>query len=260
MCSNAPKGLSVADLLPGAIFAIGSGACSSLALIVGYWVLPLGALFITATFLVAREVRTLKTVERKCRARLRRRECLACGESLDKQIEGETLCESCSSQCDAVKPVDYPTADTVAEWDDASLFSAAGCESVLRYLKEGFETLNDAERSLCCLYLLEAEVNNGGFGQWIWNVCPRAAIETPLVLQRIGATEMAAFVTRALQPFGDLTRFPSNDEWLEHYLSCPDEVHEHLETLTRPFLELEDSFLELAYAYARAHWKSVRTT
>jgi hypothetical protein len=158
-----------------------------------------------------------------------------------------------------VKSVEYPTPDTVAEWDDASLFAAAGCESALRYGKDGFESLNDVERSLCCLYLLEAEVNNGGFGQWIWSVCPRAAAETPHVLREIGAAEMASFVVDALLPFGDLTRFKSKDEWLEHYLSCPDELGEHLDSLTRPFLELEDSFLELAYAYTRAHWESVRT-
>ena len=159
----------------------------------------------------------------------------------------------------AVKPVDYPTADTVAGWDDASLFAAAGCEAALRYGESGFEALNDAERSLCCLYLLEAEVNNGGFGQWIWSLCPRAAAETPLVLQRIGAAGMASFVTHALLPFGDLTRFRSKDEWLDHYLSCPDDLHEDLEALTRPFLELEDPFLESAYAYARANWQAVRT-
>jgi hypothetical protein len=159
----------------------------------------------------------------------------------------------------ALKSVGYPTPDNVAQWDDASLFAAAGCESTLRYHNEDFEALNHAERSLCCLYLLEAQVNNGGFGQWLWNSGPRAAAETPLVLQTIGATEMASFVVDALLPFGDLTRFKSKDEWCTYYLSCPDEVHEHLETLTQRFLELEDPFLQLAYAYTRTHWKSVRS-
>jgi hypothetical protein len=159
----------------------------------------------------------------------------------------------------AAKSVEFPTLDTVGEWDDASLFAAAGCASALRYDEDGFETLNDAERSLCCLYLLETEVNNGGFGQWIWNVCPRAAAETPLVLQAIGATEMASFVANTLLQFGDPTRFRSKDEWLNHYLSCPEDVHEHLETLTPAFLVLEDEFLKLAYAFARANWNSVRT-
>jgi hypothetical protein len=103
ICSNAPRGMSVADLLPGAIFAIGSGACSALALIVGYWILPLVALFIAATLLVAREVRALKTVERKCRARRRRHECLACGEPLGRPTADARVCEACSSQLSAAK-------------------------------------------------------------------------------------------------------------------------------------------------------------
>jgi len=153
----------------------------------------------------------------------------------------------------------YPTPETVEDWDDASLFTAAGCASALRYHKDGFETLNDAERSFYCLYLLEADVKNGGFGQWMNCLCPRSAAETPRVLRKIGATEMASFVADALRPMGDLTRFQTKEEWAEHYLSLPDEVHEHLETLTRPFLELEDRFLELAYAYTRVQWESIRT-
>src|SRR5688572_10817094 len=151
--------------------------------------------------------------------------------------------------------VDYPDADDVAQWSDASLFAAAGCEAALRYGRCGFESLNDTERALCCLSLLEADVNNGGFGQWIWNVCPQAAAATPQVLEQIGATEMAAFVRQVLLAFGDLTGLQSKEQWLDHYQSRPDEVHEHLETLSRPFLELERHFLQLTYAFTRAHWQ-----
>ncbi|NNE00407.1 MAG: DUF4375 domain-containing protein [Pirellulaceae bacterium] len=152
----------------------------------------------------------------------------------------------------------YPTPDTVTDWDDASLFTAAGCESALRYHRDGFETLNDSERSLCCLYLLESAVNNGGFGHWIESLCPSAAAETPRILRKIGATKMASLVADVLLPLGDTTEINSKDQWVEHYLSMPDETHEHWETRTRPFLELEDRFLDLAYSYARANWEGVR--
>jgi hypothetical protein len=97
----------------------------------------------------------------------------------------------------------FPTPDTVSDWDDPSLFVATGCESALRYYRDGFESLNDAERSLCCLYLLEADVNNGGFGQWIDDLCPQTAAATPRILREIGATEMALFIAEALLPLGD---------------------------------------------------------
>ena len=101
-------------------------------------------------------------------------------------------------------------------------------------------------------------MNNGGLGQWIYSLCPRSAAETPRILREIGATQLATFVTDALQPLGDTTRIRSKDEWVEHYLTMPDNVHEHWETLTQPFLQLEDRFLEAAYHYARDHWQDVR--
>lgn len=154
--------------------------------------------------------------------------------------------------------VDYPTPDDVDRWDDASLNAAAGCEAALRYGKLGWDALNDAERVLCCCFLLESEVNNGGFGQWIWNVCPQSAAETPRALRAIGAEEMAAFVGQVLSEYGDPAQFRSRDEWLDYYQSRPDEVHEHLETLTRPYQELEGAFLRAAYAFARTNWHRVR--
>jgi hypothetical protein len=151
-----------------------------------------------------------------------------------------------------------PTPGTISRWDDQSLFAALGCESALRYHRDGFESLNEAERSLCCFYLLESDVNNGGFGQWIDSLCPRSAAETPRILREIGAMEMATLVTAALQQLGDATGMRSRDEWGKHYLSMPDNVHEHWETLSPQFLQLEGRFLELAYRYARDHWKDVR--
>ena len=152
----------------------------------------------------------------------------------------------------------FPTLGTISGWDDQGLFVATGCESAIRYHRDGFETLNDAERYLCCLYLLQSEVNNGGFGQWVDSLCSRSAAETPRILREIGAAKMATFVTEALQPLGDTTGIHSRDEWVRHYLSMPENVHEHWETLTQQFLQLEDRFLEVAYIYARHHWKEVR--
>jgi len=152
----------------------------------------------------------------------------------------------------------FPTAETIAEWDNQGLYSATGCESALRYHRDGFATLNEAERSLCCLYLLESDVNNGGLGQWIYSLCPQSAADTPRILHEIGATEMASFVAKALVPLGDTSGICSKDEWVEHYLSMPDNVHEHWEAITVQFQQLEDRFLELAYNYARDHWSDVR--
>ncbi len=152
----------------------------------------------------------------------------------------------------------FPSPDTISEWDDQGLYVATGCESALRYRRDGFQTLNDAEGTLCCFYLLESDFNNGGAGQWVDALCPLSAVETPRALRRIGATEMASFAEYVLGPLGDPTEIPSKEAWVEHYLSMPDHVHEHWETLTPQYCKLEDRFLGLAYTYALANWNRVR--
>lgn len=64
-----------------------------MALIIGYWVIPLILLTIVATTLLRRETLHLKEVERKCRARIRRFECLNCGTKLE--AESEKYCSDC---------------------------------------------------------------------------------------------------------------------------------------------------------------------
>lgn len=152
----------------------------------------------------------------------------------------------------------FPTSETISDWDDQGLYVATGCEAAIRFHNHGFETLNDAERALCCFYLMESCINNGGVGQWIDNLCPLSAAETPRILQSVGATEMAAFVTDALRPLGDPEAIPSQSAWIDHYMSMSDDVHEKWESLTPQYCALEDRFLELAYAYARKHWEQVR--
>jgi hypothetical protein len=154
--------------------------------------------------------------------------------------------------------VGYPTLNTIDDWDDASLFAFVGCQASLLQLEHGFSRLNDVERAMFCFYRLEAEVNNGGFGQWIYSICPQSAAETLRVLQLIGATEMASFVSDVLLLMGDTTRLLSQEEWIDHYMALPDEVHERFDPLSIPFLKLEEHFLELTYAYTRAHWQNVQ--
>ena len=96
MCSNGS--LSVAGLLPGVVIAIGSGACSALALIIGFWVIPLIIAFILLVSWVWHETAELKRVERKCRARIRRHECSYCGVKLNEDVVTSLSCLSCESE------------------------------------------------------------------------------------------------------------------------------------------------------------------
>lgn len=95
--SNSDGGLSVADLFPGMIVAAGAGLCGALALIIGYWVFPIVLAVLGLSWFARREVQVFKNVERKCRARRRRGECLGCGGRLAAPEQGGPLCRGCQS-------------------------------------------------------------------------------------------------------------------------------------------------------------------
>lgn len=157
-----------------------------------------------------------------------------------------------------MKPEPYPTSESIEEWDDASLLAATGCVSSIRYHEYGFDALNPTERFLCCFNLLESCVNNGGVGHWIESLCPKSATATPPALVMIGSEVMADFTRYALRPMQNTSSVSTKDAWVEQYHSLPDHVHEHWETLSRRYCELEGKFLASAYLYTRSSWQLVR--
>lgn len=60
------------------------------------------------------------------------------------------------------------------------------------------EALPENLRPFITTYMLDAEVNNGGFVQWFWNSAGRFATLVPEDLRRIGAAEHAELVARAV--------------------------------------------------------------
>ena len=57
------------------------------------------------------------------------------------------------------------------------------------YLEKGYETLSPVERDMLHVYLLETEVNNGGFDQYFFNTSGDYATDTVESLRRIGSSE-----------------------------------------------------------------------
>lgn len=68
---------------------------------------------------------------------------------------------------------------------------------------ERLEILNDAERVLYLVNLLETEVSNGGFDQYFDNASGDHAPETVVALRTIGADWAAELLEKALVPFGE---------------------------------------------------------
>lgn len=154
--------------------------------------------------------------------------------------------------------MEFPTTETVDKWDDASLFAAAGFRAAEREGLHGFDALNEVERVLCCLFLLENEVNNGGFGQWLFNCHPRVIGHTAWACETIGAKSTAPLIKVVLDPLAGPLSFPDIDLWRDYLESLSNERHNHFEEYIRPFIEAEPELLACSYRFARQHWADVR--
>jgi hypothetical protein len=71
-----------------------------------------------------------------------------------------------------------------------------------RVAKHGISGLTEPEGVFLRVWNLEGEVNNGGFAQYFENSAGDYAAGTPDALRSVGATEMAALIEQAMQPFG----------------------------------------------------------
>jgi hypothetical protein len=152
--------------------------------------------------------------------------------------------------------VELPTRQTIDEWDDASLFAVCGYHAVAR-ARQSFSTLNESERILSCLWLLDNQVNNGGVGQWLSECPPQVLGQTVWACERVGAEGAARLVGEIMALVDDPGHF-TDDEWAEYVQSLPEALHDRFENCMSAFVRIEPELLQCAYAFARARWSEVR--
>ena len=68
---------------------------------------------------------------------------------------------------------------------------------VNKYISQGAKSLSTIEMIGVGVWVLEMEVNNGGFDQYYFNSCGNLAIETVASLKQIGANETASLLEAA---------------------------------------------------------------
>jgi hypothetical protein len=71
-----------------------------------------------------------------------------------------------------------------------------------RHQVAGFWALSEVDRVLMSIWMLEADVNNGGFHQYYFNSAGDTAYYAPTAMRAIGARAMADIVERANARFG----------------------------------------------------------
>jgi hypothetical protein len=71
-----------------------------------------------------------------------------------------------------------------------------------RHQVAGFWALSEVDRVLISIWMLEADVNNGGFHQYYFNSAGDTAYYAPTAMRAIGARAIADIVERANARFG----------------------------------------------------------
>lgn len=105
--------------------------------------------------------------------------------------------------------------------------------------------VSSAKRIFISVWQLEAEVNNGGFHQYLWNSSGNLAADTPAALEAIGAIRAADIVKRAN---GLFEAGPPADERLR--LAALESIDENaFESLDEEFLAYPDDLSALLYDF-----------
>ncbi|MGV3617504.1 MAG: DMP19 family protein [Fimbriimonas sp.] len=123
------------------------------------------------------------------------------------------------------------------------------------------EEHSSPERVLYVLEWLEAEVNNGGFHQYLFNSAGDHAGEAVGACEAIGAHQTADIVRRALKVvFGVLP--PPVERWerVEILEGIGEANEDALHDLDNEFYEYPDDIASLTYAYIDANRASIRGT
>jgi len=110
----------------------------------------------------------------------------------------------------------------------------------------GVAALSRLQRDAMCVSYFQAEINNGGLHQYLFNSSGEFARETPDVFRRIRAELAAAIVEEANAFFGPAGPPADLETRREELLAFPESVEERIDELGDEFYDAEDQGLSLA--------------
>ena len=116
--------------------------------------------------------------------------------------------------------------------------------------------LTPEEQVFYVCYVLEGEVNNGGFSQYLYNSSGNDAYRVAECMEAIGAMNTAQICRTAIAAFDQ----PIPHDWTErqNFLDdfLTDDVDEILNECDSRFYDYEDNLEQLTYSYIQAHKSS----
>jgi hypothetical protein len=118
---------------------------------------------------------------------------------------------------------------------------------ISKYHRFGADVLTPLETVGVGVWMLEAEVNNGGFGQYYCNAGGDLALTTVSALKSIGAARAAGVLEAANAEFPDASPPNERSKRQEMLDRCGFKVHD------RRFQDYRDDLLSLLANYLRQH-------
>jgi len=118
---------------------------------------------------------------------------------------------------------------------------------------ENMAVLTTEEQVFYICNVLEGEVNNGGFSQYLYNSSGNNAYLVAACMDAIGAHRTAEICHRAVTAFNQPIPQDRDErqEFLDKYLT--DEIDEVLSQCDSMFYQYEDNLELLAYSYIQRH-------
>jgi hypothetical protein len=158
--------------------------------------------------------------------------------------------------------------DILANNDEIGAYTELGVALIVRASHQGYNALSQAERYYVSIYMLDMDVNNGGFYGYFTGPSADSAADAFAGLERIGAGYTRGLLAKAASIFpnaqipknqGDRERFlqdGSTDRWAN--LDQPNHFKQSLETLDRQFYQSSEPLGSLALSFARQNISEFR--
>ena len=111
---------------------------------------------------------------------------------------------------------------------------------------KGLGSLSRLQRDALCVTNFQAEINNGGLHQYLYNSSGDFARETPDVFRRMGAQEAARILEEANAFFGPIGPSTDRQTRMADLLLLSKNIEDRIDALTGEFYAAEDRGLSLA--------------
>lgn len=122
----------------------------------------------------------------------------------------------------------------------------------------GVEQLSRQEKTVAAIWLLEADVSNGGFDQYFFNGSGDLAAVAPEALREIGAVDAAAIVEEAVSVFGDEGPAVDQTERQQQMVRLDPETKKVWAALDTRFVRHVDAIPPLLQSYVAANAEALR--